>query len=196
MIAAFAGSQWLGLGMFISMFGSYLALSTLGLAVASIASSGRFDWRATAKCIATFPPFIAILIALATNHLAQPEWMTQIVDALADTLTPLALAAVGYALRFDCFRGRLGPLCIGLSYPTGCCWHPLQSCSCISRSDQAGDPAAKVAMLEAAMPPMLGASIIAIDNDLEPDLVQFLIGIGVPLSMLTIWGWWWIIAQL
>jgi hypothetical protein len=37
-------------------------------------------------------------------------------------------------------------------------------------------------MLEMAMPPMLGASIIAIDHDLEPDLVALLIGIGVPLS--------------
>ncbi len=51
-------------------------------------------------------------------------------------------------------------------------------------------------MLEAAMPPMLDASVIAIDNDLEPDLVQLLIGIGVPVSMLTIWGWWSIIALL
>jgi malate permease and related proteins len=61
---------------------------------------------------------------------------------------------------------------------------------------QGGDPVAKVAMLELAMPPMLGASIIAIDNDLEPDLVALLIGIGVPLSMLTAWGWWSIIATL
>ncbi len=116
MIAAFAGSQWLGLGLFIDLFGSYLALSTVGLAIASIASSGTFDWRATAKRVATFPPFIAILIALATNQLARPEWLTQVVDALAATLTPLALAAVGFALRFDCFKGRLAPLGLGLSY--------------------------------------------------------------------------------
>ena len=51
-------------------------------------------------------------------------------------------------------------------------------------------------MLEMAMPPSLGASIIAIDHDLEPDLVALLIGIGVPLSMLTAWGWWSVIARL
>jgi predicted permease len=59
-----------------------------------------------------------------------------------------------------------------------------------------GDPVAKVAMLEMAMPPMLGASIIAIDNDLEPDLVALLIGVGVPLSVLTAWAWWSVIAVL
>lgn len=194
MIAAFAGSQWLGLGMFIDLFGSYLALSTLGVAIAGIASSGRFDWGATAKRIATFPPFIAILIALATNHLARPEALTHIIDALADTLTPLALAAVGYALRFDCFKGRLGPLCVGLGYRL--LLAPLAIMLLCIALGQDDNPAAKVAMLEAAMPPMLGASVIAIDHDLEPDLVQLLIGIGVPLSMLTAWGWWSIIAQL
>ncbi len=194
MIAAFAGSQWLGLGLFIDLFGSYLALSTLGLAIASIASSGTFDWRATAKRIVTFPPFIAILIAFATNHLARPEWLTEIVDALANTLTPIALAAVGFALRFDCFKGRLAALGVGLGYRL--LLAPLAIVLLYIALGQAGDPAAKVAMLEAAMPPMLGASVIAIDNDLEPDLVQLLIGIGVPLSMLTAWGWWSIIAQL
>lgn len=194
MIAAFAGSQWLGLGMFIDLFGSYLALSTLGLAIASIASSGKFDWRATARRIATFPPFIAILIALATNHLERPEWLTQSIDALAATLTPLALAAVGFALRFDRFKGRLGVLGVGLGYRL--LLAPLAILLLYVALGEASDPAAKVAMLEAAMPPMLGASIIAIDNDLEPDLVQLLIGIGVPLSMLTAWGWWSIIAPL
>jgi malate permease and related proteins len=61
---------------------------------------------------------------------------------------------------------------------------------------EAGDLVAKVAMLEMAMPPVLGASIIAIDNDLEPDLVAPVIGIGVPLSMLTAWAWWSVIAVL
>mgnify|MGYP001128861653 CR=1 FL=1 len=61
---------------------------------------------------------------------------------------------------------------------------------------QAGDPVAKVAMLEMAMPPMLGASIVALDHDLEPDLGALIIGIGVPLSMLTAWVWWGWIAAL
>ena len=33
------------------------------------------------------------------------------------------------------------------------------------------------------------------DHDLEPDLVALLIGIGVPLSMLSAWGWWSFIAS-
>lgn len=188
MIAAFAGSQWLGLGIVIDLFGSYLAVSTLGLAVATVASLGHFDWRAVIKRIATFPPFIAILIAFATNHLPRPELLTQIVTALADTLTPIALAAVGFALRFDRLAGHLGALGIGLGFRL--LLSPLAIILMYLALRQGGDQVAKVAMLEMAMPPMLGASIIALEHDLEPDLVALLIGVGVPLSVLTAWGWW------
>lgn len=194
MIAAFAGSQWLGLGIVIDLFGSYLAISTLGLAVATVASSGRLDWRVVGRRIATFPPFFAIIIAFATNHLDRPEWLEQLVDALAGTLTPVALAAVGFALRFDRLSGRLAPLGLGLGFRLLVL--PLAIVALYLALGQAGDPVAKVAMLEMAMPPMLGASIIAMEHDLEPDLVALLIGIGVPLSILTAWGWWSLIVSL
>lgn len=188
MIAALAGSQWLGLGLVIDLFGSYLCLSTLGLAVAMIASAGRLDWRLIGKRIATFPPFLAILLALATNHLDRPDWLIAIISTLAGTLTPLALAAVGYALRLDRLSGRLAALGVGLGWRLAVA--PLALVSLYVALGAAKDPVAKVAMLEMAMPPMLGASIIAMDHGLEPDLVALVIGIGVPLSMVTAWAWW------
>lgn len=194
MIAAFAGSQWLGLGIAIDLFGSYLALSTLGLGIAMVASSGRIDWRAMVKRIATFPPFIAILIAFATIHTTIPEWLMQVVASLADTLTPVALAAVGFALRLDRLSGRIGAIAAGLGFRLFLA--PLALALLYRAFGHADDPAAKVAVLEMAMPPMLGASIIAIDHNLESDLVTLLIGIGVPLSMLTAWGWWSAISAL
>lgn len=192
MIAAFAGSQWLGLGIVIDLFGSYLALSTLGLAIAAVASEGRLDLKAVGRRIATFPPFIAILIAFATNHLDRPVWLDQTVTALAATLTPLALAAVGYALRIDRLREHLAPLGVGLAHRL--LLAPALLLGLYAALGDTSDPVAKIAMLEMAMPPMLGASVIAMDNDLEPDLIAALIGIGVPLSMLTAFGWWTLIA--
>jgi malate permease and related proteins len=194
MIVAYAGQKYLALGIVIDLCGSYLAVSTLGIAIASLASSSRFNWRAVAKRIATFPPFLAILIAFATNHLDRPIWLSDIIDVLAHTLTPLAMAAVGCALRLDRVAGRLGPLFVGLGYRL--LLAPLALVLMYLALDEAGDPAAKVAMLEMAMPPMLGASIIAMEHDLEPDLIALLIGVGVPLSMLTTWGWWSLIQVL
>ncbi|WAC27677.1 AEC family transporter [Ancylobacter sp. SL191] len=192
MIAAFAGSQWLGLGIVIDLFGSYLALSTLGLAIAAVASEGRLDLKAVSKRIIIFPPFIAILIAFATNHLDRPDWLDEIITALAATLTPLALAAVGYALRIDRLKHHLAPLGVGLTHRL--LLAPALLIGLYAALGDTSDPVAKIAMLEMAMPPMLGASVIAMDNDLEPDLIAALIGIGVPLSMLTALGWWTLIA--
>lgn len=194
MIAAFAGQQWIGLGLVIDLFGTYLALSTVGIAIATIASSGRFDVRAVARRIATFPPFLALLVALATNQLGRPEWVDHTIGALMQTLTPIALAAVGFALRFDRLAGRLGALSVGLAFRLGLA--PLALMVMYLALDRASDPVAKVAMLEMAMPPMLGASVVAMEDDLEPDLVALLIGLGVPLSMLTAWAWWSLIAGL
>jgi predicted permease len=194
MIVAFAGEQWLGLGVVIDLCGSYLALSILGIAIASVASSSRPDWRAIVTRIATFPPFLAILIAFAANDLDRPAWLTQLIGVLAHTLTPVAMAAVGYALRVENIAGRLAPLGVGLSFRLFVA--PLALVLLYCALGQAGDPVARVAMLEMAMPPMLGASIIGMDHDLEPDLIALLIGVGVPLSMLTAWGWWSVIQAL
>lgn len=194
MIVAFAGAQWLGLGIVIDLFGSYLALSVLGIAIATIASTGEFRWSDVARRIATFPPFIAILIAIATNHLERPEWLTELFDTLARTLTPIALAAVGYALRLDRLAGRVGAVLTGLGFRLVVA--PVLIILMYLAIGSFEDPVAKVAMLEMAMPPMLGASVIALDHDLEPDLVALVIGIGVPLSLLTAWGWWSVIGHL
>jgi hypothetical protein len=57
-------------------------------------------------------------------------------------------------------------------------------------------PAVVVTIFEAVMPPMITAGIIAVKHDLEPELVALMVGIGIPLSFLTLAGWWWIMAWL
>jgi len=188
MIAAYAGPEWLGLGILIDLFGSYLAMSILGIGIAEVASAGRFDGRAVARRIATFPPFLAILVAFATNHVERPDWAVEIVGRLADTLTPIALAAVGLSLRLDRFAGRVGALAVGLGWRLVAA--PAAIVAIALGLGAVDDPVARIAILEAAMPPSLGASIIALEHDLEPDLVALMMGIGVPLAILTSALWW------
>jgi hypothetical protein len=105
MVTAYVGAQWASLVLFIDLFGSYLALSALGIGTAC--STTSFHWSTAFKRIITFPPFSAIMIALATNYAERPEWITGLLDSLAATLTPLALVAVGYAIRLDHIVRRL-----------------------------------------------------------------------------------------
>jgi predicted permease len=39
------------------------------------------------------------------------------------------------------------------------------------------------------MPPQIGAAIVAMDHDLDPQLVTLMVGIGIPLSFLTLFAW-------
>jgi predicted permease len=47
-----------------------------------------------------------------------------------------------------------------------------------------------VTVFEAAMGPMIGASIVAMDHELDPPLITLMVGIGIPLSFLTVPTWW------
>jgi predicted permease len=47
-----------------------------------------------------------------------------------------------------------------------------------------------VTVFEAAMAPMIGASIVAIDHELDPPLVTLMVGLGIPLSFVTLPVWW------
>jgi predicted permease len=40
------------------------------------------------------------------------------------------------------------------------------------------------------MAPMIGASIVAQEHKLDPQLITLMVGIGIPLSFLTLPVWW------
>ena len=54
----------------------------------------------------------------------------------------------------------------------------------------------RVTVFEAAMAPMIGASIVAMDHDLDPPLLTMMVGVGIPLSFLTLPAWWYILGFL
>jgi predicted permease len=47
----------------------------------------------------------------------------------------------------------------------------------------------QITIFEAAMPPQIGAAIVAMERDLDPQLVTLMVGIGIPLSFLTLPMW-------
>ena len=54
----------------------------------------------------------------------------------------------------------------------------------------------RVTVFEAAMAPMIGASIVAMDHDLDPPLLTLMVGVGIPLSFLTLPAWWRLLSFL
>lgn len=188
MIESFYGRSEMGIGILIDQLGTYLVLSTLGIAVAAIYSEGANSARDIVKRVFTFPPLLALLLALALMHVHYPQWFDEILRRLGDTLSPLALVSVGLQLRLDQLRGNCSPLALGLSFKL--LLAPLVLAVLYIGELRMTGEVGRVTLFEAAMGPQIGGAIVAIQHGLNPPLITLMVGIGITLSFLTLPVWW------
>jgi len=188
MIETFYGTQDLSTGILIDQLGTYLVLSTLGITVACIASSGTASRRDIAKRIVTFPPLIALLLALALSPVVYPAWLAGMLHRLGDTLAPLALVSVGLQLRLDQFGGNRLPLGLGLGFKL--VLGPLLIAALYFGALSWNGETSRVTIFEAAMGPQIGGAIVAMQYGLSPSLITLMVGVGIALSFLTLPLWY------
>lgn len=195
MIETFYGPQFLGLGILIDQLGTYFVLSTLGIAVASLYSSGdSINARKVIRKIVLFTPFQAFVLALLLIPFEYPIWLADLLKRLGATLVPIALVSVGYQLHLSQVRGKASALTLGLGFKLFIA--PALILLLFAGVLGARGSVLNVTVFEAAMAPMIGASIVAIDHDLDPPLVTLMVGIGIPLSFLTLPLWWRLLSML
>jgi predicted permease len=192
MIQAFYGPGQLATGILIDQLGTYLVLSTAGITVACLFSSSTAPPREIALRIAKFPPLIALAIALATNALPDPAWLTGLFGRLGDTLAPLALVSVGFQLKFKSLRGCVMPLSLGLIFKLlfGPAIIALLYLGVLAR----GGEMTQVTLFEAAMGPQIGGAVVAMQYGFDPALITLMVGIGITLSFLTLPLWYLVLA--
>lgn len=187
MIEAYYGKEYLGIGIIADQLGSFMVLSTLGILAATVYSSGDASPRQMLRKIILFPPFQALLLALLLRPVIFPVWSVTILEKLGSTLTPLALVSVGFQLHFGGLKAVLKPLAAGLGYKLllGPALIYLLYVTLLGSSGTV----TQITIFEAAMAPMITAGIIAIDHELDPPLVGMMVGIGIPLSFVTLYFW-------
>lgn len=195
MIETWYGAEHVGIGIVVDQLGSYMALSTLGIVLAGLCASrdARFDAKAFARKLLGFAPFISLLVALAlaASPFSYPDWLDTLLRRLATTLVPLALVSVGMQLRLSQIRGRMRLLALGLGFKLVI--GPALVLAVLAGLLGQRGLVIQVSVFEAAMGPMIGAAIVAMDHDLDPSLVTLMVGLGVPLSFLTLPAWWWVL---
>lgn len=189
MLTALLGESSLKTAIIIDQAGSFLVVSTLGLITASVLSHHATSFKEILKRIATFPPFIVLIAALLTRSLVYPEWMVSFLKMLAFTLGPVALVAVGYQLRFKraLLLKKRRALCAGLAYKLLIAPALI---ALIYSGTSLGHEEWLVTVLESAMPPMITAAIIASEYGLDEELTSLMVGIGIPLSLITVPIWY------
>ena len=191
MIEAFYGRQGLAAGIIVDQLGSSLVLSTLGITVAGIYSSGRPTVNEMARRIFLFPPFIGLVVALLLMPMQYPEWFTILLKRLGDTMAPLALLSIGFQLRLGHIAGNGRNLAIGLAFKLVLA--PLILYLLYVPLLGAHGQSIQITLFEAAMPPMITSAILAAEHDLDPPLANLMVAMGLVISFATLTIWWWLL---
>jgi predicted permease len=111
-----------------------------------------------------------------------------VLSRLGSTLTPLALVSIGLQFRLDTLRGNRGPLVLGVGYKLVI--GPLLILLLYVGSLGLRGTTLKVTLFEAAMGPMIGSSIVAVEYGLDGPLVSLVVGFGTLASFITLPLWW------
>jgi predicted permease len=162
----------------------------LGITIAGIYSSGRPTAAAIVRRIALFPPFIALTAALLLMRVDYAPWFNALLQRLGDTLAPLALLSVGMQLRLGHIAEHKRNLALGLGFklllaPAAIWLLYVQLLGVHGQTIQ-------VTLFEAAMPPMITAAIVAAEHDLDPELANLMVAMGIVLSFFTLGAWWYL----
>ncbi len=191
LLEALLGPESLKTGIIVDQAGSFLVLSTFGVITASAFSGAVVSASQIAKRVFFFPPFMTLLLAIGIA-LVSPKVLLPVhpvLERIAATLTPLALVSVGYQLRLSptLLRKYAMPLAAGLVFKLALI--PAIFATCLLWILSSASLSTNVTVLESAMAPMITAAILASDSNLDSELASLMVGVGVPVSIFTVYLW-------
>jgi len=184
LLEALRGPATLPYAVVADQLGTFAALSTLGVLIAARFGGHRATAREVVVKMATFPPLIALAVGVAVNLAG--GWPAPVEEALARvgaTLSPIALFAVGLRLRLRVTHDQLAPVVLALGWKLAVV--PLAAWG-LALAAGAGGPILVVAVLEAAMAPMISAAILAEREGLDGPLANTILAIGILLAFGTV----------
>jgi len=195
-IEALYGQEGLKTAILVDQPGSFVVLSTLGILVATLYSSGSSSGLHIAKKIIFFPPFITFILACLMNvfNFDFLETIQFILQKAGSGVAPLALLSVGLQLSFDRKSQHWSFLGLGLLFKlllTPALFYLLY----VVVLDQ-HSKIIQVSIMESAMAPMITGSILASTHGLKPRLSSMMIGFGIPISFITLLFWYFVVRYI
>jgi predicted permease len=186
LIEALLGQEAVPYAILYDQFGTFVALNTYGSFVAAYYSGGATSWKSLIRVIVSFPPFVALIFAFLLLPLPFSDWVISVLQRISSTLVPVVMVAVGLQWRLRLEREVIAPLALGLVATLFLT--PLLAWI-ILFAFGVSNLAAQVVVLEAAMPAMISAGVLAVNYQLAPRLASSLVGYSLLLSLVTVWAW-------
>lgn len=189
-IQAMYGDEGIKTLIIVDLPGTFVVLSTLGIITASAFSRGSSNLKDIILQVFKFPAFIAFLVGISMTAfgLKFNPAIDDVFAKLTATVSPLALVSVGFQLNINKRSKHWGFLALGLFYQL--ILLPIVIFVLYVLVFKQNGLPIKVSIVEAAMAPMITASIVAAQYGLKPKLANMMIGIGIPISLVTLSLWY------
>lgn len=195
LLEALYGPEALRVGVLNDQPGSFLLVATLGVATAAAFAPGakRLTPRAALGRLAAFPPVWAFVAAALLTPFDYPPALRTPLERLAATLVPVALVSVGAQLRLDAgaLRAERGRLVLGLAFKLALA-PALLTLLFVFLLKLRGF-VVRVTLVEAAMAPMVTGALLVAEYGLDRRLANLLLALGIPLSLVTVPAWAWLL---
>jgi predicted permease len=193
-IEALYGEEGLKTAILVDQPGSFVVLSTLALLVATFYSNGNLKAIQITKKVIFFPPFATFCVAclMAFFHYDFISILQFCFKSIGSLVTPLALLSVGLLLRLE--RKSLYWQFLGLGLLYKLIITPAMIYFLYVVIFEQHTIGIQVAVLESAMAPMITGCILASSHGLKPRLCSMMIGIGIPISFITLSFWYFIVG--
>ncbi|PZR23420.1 MAG: transporter [Flavobacterium psychrophilum] len=192
-IEALYGKKGLETAIIVDQPGTFVVIATLGIVVAVAYSKDVTGASSLFKKILVFPPFVAFFIGTVMNICGYDfaDIVQSVFQKLSTTVTPVALVAVGLQLKIQRRNKHWGFLSLGLFYKLILMPAVLLLLYKVILGGKGME--IEVSIMEAAMAPMISAAILASSHGLKPKLAGMMIGVGIPLSFITLAFWYYIL---
>ena len=195
-IEALYGSEGIETVIMIDQPGSFVALSTLGILIANIYSDKDADESAFSSIINNiikFPPFIAFVVGVVLNmaQIGVSAPISALFETLGGLVVPLALISVGMQVEFDFKSVYWKYVWIGLGFKL-VLFPALIFVLYFLVFKQSGQ-VIEIALIEAAMAPMITAGIVAASYNLKPRYCSLMLSVGILMSFVFIPLWYWLV---
>ncbi len=188
LIESLGGRGALGPAAVVDQLGSFVALFMFAIPFASWLGGSRSGARVVLLRVVKAPAMWALALALVLAEVEVPGAVDVVLSRLADMLSPLALASVGWALDLRSLRGNGARVLVGLTWKLVLAPAMVFVILWLWRGEIG--PTERIVVAQSAMAPMVTAGVVAADHHLEPGLASALIAVGVPLSLVTVPLWW------
>ncbi len=187
-IDAFYGQDYVVYALIYDLFGSFLLLVSLGMIIINWGSGQYVNFKAISKSILYFPPIIMFFITIFAKLFTVPAFIINTTETLGATLVPLAMVAIGMKLQIKNIFYKLKEVISAMFlkmfivpvivYFTFLFFYNIE------------DTWSKVTIVEAAMPPMTMAVVLAIKGGLDETFAINALVLGVLSSLLTVTGFY------